>query len=42
VLNIVALLVAAALIIRFVRTGGMAMMKMMGGSPGGEHEHGHH
>jgi uncharacterized membrane protein YraQ (UPF0718 family) len=32
-LNVVFLLVAAALIIRFARTGGPAMLKMMGGAP---------
>ncbi len=37
VLNIVALLVAAGLSYRFVRTGGMPMLKMMGGQPEGEH-----
>ncbi len=33
VLDIVALVVAAGLILRFVRTGGTPMLKMMGGSP---------
>lgn len=33
VLNIIALGVAAGLIFRFVRTGGLPMLKMMGGSP---------
>jgi uncharacterized membrane protein YraQ (UPF0718 family) len=37
-LNIVFLILAAALIIRFVRTGGVAMLRMMGGSPD-SHEH---
>jgi hypothetical protein len=37
VLNIVALLVATGLIYRFVRTGGMPMLRMMGGKPTGEH-----
>jgi uncharacterized membrane protein YraQ (UPF0718 family) len=41
VLNILALIVAVGLIIRFIRTGGMAMMKMMGGSPEEEHHHHH-
>jgi hypothetical protein len=41
VLNIVALVVAAGLVYRFVRTGGMPMLKMMGGSPDGEHRHEH-
>jgi uncharacterized protein len=39
-LNIVFLAVAAALIVRFARTGGLAMLRMMGGSPDG-HEHHH-
>jgi uncharacterized membrane protein YraQ (UPF0718 family) len=32
-LNIVFLLLAAALIVRFTRTGGVAMLRMMGGAP---------
>jgi uncharacterized protein len=40
VLNIIFLLLAAALLVRFVRSGGAAMLKMMGGQPG-QHEHGH-
>ncbi|MFJ9564707.1 permease [Streptomyces fuscichromogenes] len=32
-LNIVFLLLAAALVVRFLRTGGRAMLRMMGGSP---------
>jgi uncharacterized protein len=39
-LNIVFLVLAAVLVIRFVRTGGLAMLRMMGGSPDG-HEHDH-
>ena len=39
-LNIVFLFLAAALIIRFVRTGGVAMLRMMGGSPQ-DHMHEH-
>ena len=39
-LDIVFLLLAAALIIRFFRTGGLAMLRMMGGSPD-SHEHDH-
>ncbi len=39
-LNIVFLVLAAALVNRFVRTGGMAMLRMMGGSPD-SHEHDH-
>ena len=38
VLNIVALVLAVALVVRFVRTGGMPMLKMMGGTPGEEHD----
>jgi uncharacterized membrane protein YraQ (UPF0718 family) len=46
-LNIVFLLLAAALIVRFVRTGGVPMLRMMGGEPDGDDgsgsEHaGHH
>ena len=37
VLNIVALLVAAGLIFRFVQTGGGPMLKMMGGKPEAAH-----
>ncbi len=36
VLNIVAILVAVYLGYRFIRTGGMPMLKMMGGSPDGD------
>jgi uncharacterized membrane protein YraQ (UPF0718 family) len=39
VLNILALAVAAGLIYRFVRTGGVPMLKMMGGSPDATHDH---
>jgi uncharacterized protein len=39
-LNIVFGVIAAALIVRFVRTGGVAMLRMMGGSPD-SHEHDH-
>jgi hypothetical protein len=39
VLNIVFLLLAAALLVRFFRSGGPAMLKMMGGGPD---EHAHH
>jgi uncharacterized membrane protein YraQ (UPF0718 family) len=46
-LNIVFLVIATALVIRFVATNGMPMLRMMGGSPDAEHEcndhtHGHH
>jgi len=42
VLNIVFLLLATALCYRFVRTGGIPMLRMMGGSPetdGKHHDH---
>jgi len=43
ILDIVALAVATALVFRFVRTGGISMMKMMGGrAADDEHEHHHH
>ena len=32
-LNIVFLILAAVLIVRFIRTGGPAMLRMMGGQP---------
>ncbi len=38
VLNIIFLLLAAALLVRFARTGGPAMLRMMGGRPD-QHEH---
>jgi uncharacterized protein len=37
-LNIAFLVLAAALVVRFVRTGGPAMLRMMGGSPDAGHE----
>nr|WP_082968430.1 permease [Mycobacterium scrofulaceum] len=37
-LNIAFLAVAAVLVIRFVTSGGMPMLRMMGGSPDAEHE----
>jgi hypothetical protein len=40
-LNIVFGLLAAALLVRFVRTGGLPMLRMMGGAPGAEHGHDH-
>jgi uncharacterized protein len=40
VLNIIFLLVAAALLVRFFRTRGAAMLTMMGGTPDG-HQHDH-
>jgi uncharacterized membrane protein YraQ (UPF0718 family) len=36
-LNIAFLTLAAALVLRFVRTGGVPMLKMMGGSPDADH-----
>ncbi|MGH3958155.1 permease [Mycobacterium sp.] len=39
-LNIVFLVLAAGLVARFIATGGIPMLRMMGGSPG--EEHGHH
>ena len=41
VLNIIFVLLAAVLLVRFVRTGGVAMLRMMGGSPEAEHQHHH-
>jgi uncharacterized membrane protein YraQ (UPF0718 family) len=42
-LNIVAIAVTVALTVRFVRTGGLPMLAMMGGSPDEQHhDHDHH
>jgi uncharacterized membrane protein YraQ (UPF0718 family) len=41
-LNIVFLLLAAALLVRFFRSGGAPMLKMMGGSPDRHEHHGGH
>jgi uncharacterized membrane protein YraQ (UPF0718 family) len=41
VLNVVFLLLAAALVARFLRTGGPAMLRMMGGDPSAGHDHHH-
>jgi uncharacterized membrane protein YraQ (UPF0718 family) len=41
VLNIVFLILAAALLVRFFRSGGAAMLKMMGGGPAGPAHHAH-
>ena len=43
-LNIAFLILAAALVLRFARTGGIAMLRMMGGAPDtpAEHNHSHH
>ncbi|NKQ58162.1 permease [Amycolatopsis sp. K13G38] len=38
-LNIAFLLLAAVLLVRFLRTGGRPMLKMMGGAPSEEHQH---
>src|SRR5262249_3017068 len=40
-LNIVFLLLAAALLVRFFRSGGVPMLRMMGGGPDEPSEHGH-
>jgi uncharacterized membrane protein YraQ (UPF0718 family) len=40
-LNIAFLVLAAALLVRFVRTGGLPMLKMMSGEPDQQHTHGH-
>src|SRR5208337_4870229 len=42
VLNIIFLVLAAALCYRFTRTGGITMLKMMGGQPGTGGDHHHH
>jgi hypothetical protein len=39
ILNIIFLLLAAALLVRFFRSGGRAMLKMMGGSPDEQSQH---
>ena len=41
-LNIAFLLLAAVLAVRFVTTGGIPMLRMMGGSPDAEHDHCQH
>jgi uncharacterized membrane protein YraQ (UPF0718 family) len=41
-LNIAFLLLAIALVVRFVRTGGVAMLAMMGGDPDTDHDHHDH
>jgi uncharacterized membrane protein YraQ (UPF0718 family) len=40
-LNVAFLILATMLVIRFVRTGGIAMLRMMGGSPDAPAEHSH-
>jgi len=42
VLNVMFLLLSAALVARFLRTGGPAMLRMMGGDPSSDHDHHHH
>jgi hypothetical protein len=41
ILNIIFLLVAAALVLRFVRSGSAPMLKVMGGSPEEQHPRDH-
>ncbi|MFC0842580.1 permease [Streptomyces noboritoensis] len=41
-LNIAFLILATVLLVRFFRTGGREMLKMMGGAPVDGHEHGRH
>ncbi len=41
-LNIVFLALAVALVVRFVRSGGVPMLKMMGGAPDDTGDHAHH
>jgi hypothetical protein len=45
-LNIALLLLAAVFVVRFLRTGGISMLRLMGGSPDTDddrtHDHGHH
>jgi len=41
-LNIAFLALAAVLAVRFVKTGGIPMLRMMGGSPDAEHDHSDH
>jgi uncharacterized membrane protein YraQ (UPF0718 family) len=41
-LNIAFLILAAVLVVRFIRTGGIGMLRMMGGTPEPEHDHHDH
>jgi uncharacterized protein len=41
-LNLAFLALAVVLVVRFVRTGGIPMLRMMGGSPDAEHDHSDH
>jgi uncharacterized membrane protein YraQ (UPF0718 family) len=42
ILNVVFLILAAGLIYRFVTTGGIPMLRTMGGGPDDSHDHHHH
>ncbi len=42
ILNLIFLALAALLVLRFLRTGGPAMLKMMSQPAGAGHDHGHH
>ena len=41
-LNIAFFLLAAVLLVRFVRSGGLPMLRMMNGAPDAPHDHGTH
>jgi hypothetical protein len=41
-LNIGFLILAGVLLVRFLRTGGREMLRMMGGAPDATEQHGHH
>jgi uncharacterized protein len=41
-LNIAFLLLAVVLVVRFVTSGGLPMLRMMGGAPAGDGDHAHH
>lgn len=38
-LNVIFLVIAAALVVRFITSGGLRMLRMMGGSPDAPHDH---
>jgi uncharacterized membrane protein YraQ (UPF0718 family) len=42
ILNIIFLVLAVALVVRFVRSGGLPMLRMMGGNPDTDHDHSAH
>jgi uncharacterized membrane protein YraQ (UPF0718 family) len=42
ILNIIFLVLGAALVVRFFRSGGTSMLRMMGGRPDEHEGHGHH